>query len=220
MNTALSKATARVPRGHTGEEVRSCLGRIGAFPGFSSIECYQWLAGRFLKSQRLRSLRSCEIIKTAEKREFSTAGGLIRSPTTRSDGPSSDFVSPHAIVFSNSGISSHDLTVGALIGDPPVREGCLSRRTFLSGHGTSATNSPWRRHSCLQRRDSSRRFFSLLAGKSISTRMSRRQARMPAPRWAPDFHLYGWPGGPGDSVEDAAIVRQAVSPANPAPAKS
>src|ERR1035438_5358713 len=115
MNTALSKATARVPRGHTGEEVRSCLGRIGAFPGFSSIECYQWLAGRFLKSQRLRFLRSCEIIKTAEKREFSTGGGLIRIPTTRSDGPSNDFVSPHAIVFSNSGISSHDLTVAALL---------------------------------------------------------------------------------------------------------
>src|ERR1035438_953683 len=55
------------------------------------------------------TVRSCEIIKTAEKREFSTAGGLIRSPTTRSHGPSNDFVSPHAIVFSNSGISSHDL---------------------------------------------------------------------------------------------------------------
>src|ERR1035441_6153336 len=33
-------------------------------------------------------------------------------------------------------MQTHSLTLGALIGAPTVREGCISQRTFLSGHGT------------------------------------------------------------------------------------
>src|ERR1035437_606816 len=45
-----SEAGARVPRGHTGEEVGSDLRLNLRFFGFSSIDCYQWFAGASLKA--------------------------------------------------------------------------------------------------------------------------------------------------------------------------
>src|SRR6266567_9320163 len=64
---------------------------------------------------RAATVRSCEEIKTDQKREFSTDGGLTRGPTTRSGGLPDGFVSPHAFGFWNLGNSSHLLTVAARI---------------------------------------------------------------------------------------------------------